>query len=581
MLLDGLIILGAAVLALAVMLALTSSTAKQSDTWMLTWVLFMGFSISLGPLYFGLQESGRSRATLGKRLFCIQVTRPTQLPLGFWRAIARNLLHVLSAVLLLGYLIQPFTRRRQALHDLLTDTVVTLTPGNAVRRLIAAFLYLLASVLTLILAALLAWTAINAGDDALKPEVAQAMVWKPPTNALDDNGYLVLLGKDAQAGTDPYDAGRLILQQQLLLHAQLAPHAPWASEPTRSPSSEPAGRCDYQKQHCVTHYLAERPATEQLLAAAEPDAQKFLAMARAANFIEVEVPRQDAPRPPLRFLNDAAELIRIRALYNIADGKPNLGVNQLIECAQFSRRLVRSTSTVVGRMVAVGMVHRDMRLLSELLGQYPALAQTHGEQLSPLTAPLAGEAFSMHPPFAFETTFSLNVLPGRADATREAWWRRLAVRLFYLPNATLNAFYAQAQVQTNWIDAQIRAGRLQDIPIPMPEPGPNLFGLVYLRNPIGELLVDTGWVNYLPYFQRQVDADGHARLVGLQLMLMRQRIPHDKMGDTVQAATPAMRDPYSGAAMQWDVKASQIRFQGRQPSNHNYGKSSLIAVTIP
>jgi uncharacterized RDD family membrane protein YckC len=86
----------------------------------------MGYSIglSLGWLYEALMLSSRRQATLGKMAVGLIVTDLAGNRLSFPRATGRHLGKYLSSILLLGYLIQPFTEQRQALHDLLAGTLV-------------------------------------------------------------------------------------------------------------------------------------------------------------------------------------------------------------------------------------------------------------------------------------------------------------------------------------------------------------------------------------------------------------------------------------------------------------------------
>jgi len=78
-------------------------------------------------LYEALLTSSPARATFGKQAAGIVVTDVRGERIGFLRASVRHFAKLLSAaVLMLGFLIQPLTARKQALHDLLAGTVVTL-----------------------------------------------------------------------------------------------------------------------------------------------------------------------------------------------------------------------------------------------------------------------------------------------------------------------------------------------------------------------------------------------------------------------------------------------------------------------
>ena len=69
--------------------------------------------------------SSSRQATLGKQALGLVVTDVQGRRISFGRATGRNLGKYISALtLLVGFLIQPFTARRQALYDLLAGTLV-------------------------------------------------------------------------------------------------------------------------------------------------------------------------------------------------------------------------------------------------------------------------------------------------------------------------------------------------------------------------------------------------------------------------------------------------------------------------
>lgn len=75
--------------------------------------------------YFALQESSAAQATLGKRALGLVVTDVDGNRLSLARASGRWASHGISNLTLaIGYLIQPFTGSKQALHDMIAGTVV-------------------------------------------------------------------------------------------------------------------------------------------------------------------------------------------------------------------------------------------------------------------------------------------------------------------------------------------------------------------------------------------------------------------------------------------------------------------------
>lgn len=82
-------------------------------------------SMLIGGCYFGWMYSSSHQASLGKLAVGIKVVRSDGSPIGFWRGFARYFAMIPSGLLLLvGYLMAAFTERRQALHDMMCDTLV-------------------------------------------------------------------------------------------------------------------------------------------------------------------------------------------------------------------------------------------------------------------------------------------------------------------------------------------------------------------------------------------------------------------------------------------------------------------------
>ncbi|HEV7489702.1 MAG TPA: RDD family protein [Rhodanobacteraceae bacterium] len=79
----------------------------------------------VGWLYFALQESSAQQATLGKRALGIKVTDGNGLRIGFGRATGRFFGKLLSGLILaIGFMLAGWTEKKQALHDMLANTLV-------------------------------------------------------------------------------------------------------------------------------------------------------------------------------------------------------------------------------------------------------------------------------------------------------------------------------------------------------------------------------------------------------------------------------------------------------------------------
>lgn len=87
----------------------------------------LGGSVALliSWIYFAVMESSAKQATLGKMAVGLVVTDERGNRISFGRATGRYFAKILSAmILLIGFIMVAFTRRKQGLHDLIAGTLV-------------------------------------------------------------------------------------------------------------------------------------------------------------------------------------------------------------------------------------------------------------------------------------------------------------------------------------------------------------------------------------------------------------------------------------------------------------------------
>jgi len=112
----------------AIVDGLIISIVTAPFTWNFDYDLY-SFSFGLGTLihwlYFALFESSFRQATLGKIVMNIVVTDEHYRRISFARATGRHFAKYISAILLtIGFIMAAFTEKKQALHDILADTLV-------------------------------------------------------------------------------------------------------------------------------------------------------------------------------------------------------------------------------------------------------------------------------------------------------------------------------------------------------------------------------------------------------------------------------------------------------------------------
>jgi uncharacterized RDD family membrane protein YckC len=78
-------------------------------------------------VYFAYQESSEAQATFGKRALGIIVTDEAGNRISFGRATGRYFAKIISAlIILIGFIMIAFTRKKQGLHDMIAGTLVVM-----------------------------------------------------------------------------------------------------------------------------------------------------------------------------------------------------------------------------------------------------------------------------------------------------------------------------------------------------------------------------------------------------------------------------------------------------------------------
>jgi uncharacterized RDD family membrane protein YckC len=122
------------VLYTAVLIVLEASSVPIADEFLIA-ILYLG-PPTAALLYDTWLCSSRLQATLGKRAMGIVVQDLRGERITVRRAAVRFFAKALSFLTLgIGFLIQPFTRRKQALHDMIAGTVITRRPRRRVYAL--------------------------------------------------------------------------------------------------------------------------------------------------------------------------------------------------------------------------------------------------------------------------------------------------------------------------------------------------------------------------------------------------------------------------------------------------------------
>lgn len=465
--------------------------------------------------------------------------------------------------------------------------------GRTARWLVGILLTLIAVALLLPLGAVAALWWANRHDDALRPEVAAATAFNPPSaEAVQRNGYFTTMGLAAPPDQDAHAAGQRFFAVQVAGYQRFRQTGddPAVTPPPFQPTEAPGAplRCDAATPDCYAHYVAHAPAVGQRLADQAVLVQRYLSLRDRPVYEEVLPPYVGVQFAYSQHLIAASELVGMRAALAWQAGRRDEALTLLATNARLHQRLWSGARTLIGGMSALAMDLRQQRLVAGL-----ARTLAPGDRGAPWATL---QALLATPPPAPDMllgerqlslgTFDMLLLQTWLDTLVQQpaprWAAHRLTRMAYLPHATLNAAYdawqqtlALASVPADQFSARADAQR--------DAWAAGLHGEgqlpVRLRNATGHVLLGmTGAFTMQPFLERIHDVEGHRRLVRLLIAARRDAVPAADMPDWLARQPDALRDPYLKRPMAWEADTQTLVFDGRQKNPQNEAPQHLYRV---
>ncbi|MDP2768616.1 MAG: hypothetical protein Q8O81_02145 [Giesbergeria sp.] len=450
--------------------------------------------------------------------------------------------------------------------------------------------------------------AANWRDDPLSEAAQQALRYTPPTEqALEDNGYLILLGLDApiqgDAVADAVALGRQRLAREIERRRWVEAHGDTADRMPPSIQAESSGdgvlpvrlRCPADGSDCFDWYDKHRAEIDALVQANLAQLQRLKAAASTAQFSNPAPFYLLAEFPPYARLARAHELWLTQASLQWTSGQPLQALDITRQAVQLRSRLAHSSNNLIASMIALAMQCRELRWLSDasahLTQQMPVEVSKSLEEL------LATPPPSLHSAFEGEKQFVASISFSQLDPNtfrfftspwieHPAWWQHMLHRgrvLAFLPQQSLNLSIKNLQKMQALSDLpahQLEAAfsnplRKTEEDNACDKPW------MHLRNGGGLCLAAIAMSSHTNYIQRIADLDGYRRLVLLQHRAAAQRVAPEDMPTWLAKAPQELRNPYTLQPMQWDTTTGSLIFEGREPQNQNPGKSPVYRIHLP
>lgn len=459
----------------------------------------------------------------------------------------------------------------------------------------------LGTLAAIILAALM---AANWRDAPLSEAAQKALAYTPPTEqALDGNGYLILMGLDAPSPTQG-DAtaaaialGRQRLAREIERRRWVETHGDTTQGmPPSIPFENPGKgvfparlRCAAGEANCFHWYRGHEAEIHALGQANQMLLQRLAVAASAPQFNNPAPFYLLADLLPFSLLVRAHELSLAQASLQWEHGQPQKAMDIARQAAQLRSRLASGSDSLIASMVALAMQHRELRWLSDAIAhQGPPAPATVAKGIAEL---LATPPESLQQALEGEKQFTASIFYSLKHASLfatpmggTAWWQHLLDKgqgLGYLPQETLNMSIENLQqlqaiggLPAHQMEAAFSDARLRWDEAEACAPWKRL------RNIAGRCLAAIGTSSYQGYVQRVADMDGYRRLVLLQHHAAAQRIALPDMPAWLAQSPLELRHPYTLQPMQWDVASSSLIFEGRANQSQNLDQSPIYRIRL-
>ncbi|PTT19069.1 hypothetical protein DBR12_13345 [Acidovorax sp. HMWF029] len=471
------------------------------------------------------------------------------------------------------------------------------------RRCLKALGWLMLALGGLVAVWLAALIAANWNDDALTEAAQRALQYTPPTEqALEGNGYLILMGLDAPTGGDAIgDAmalGRQRLAREIERRRWVEAHGDRQEGMPPSIPAENAGnevlpdrlRCPVGEADCFAWFVKHGDEVQTLAKTHQTLLQRLAGAASAPQFDNPSPYYLQAELPPYGRLVRAHELWLAQAALAWVHGQPQQAMDIARQATQLRSRLASHSNSLIASMIALAMQHRELRWLSNAsargeLQTLPEISKEIEELLSMPTKSLGsamyGEIQFVASGFYLYKTIDLFASPWGDPSV---WWQRAfnkATNWAYLPQQTLNLMLSQLQkVQAiSGIPAQQQSAAFSKLTQQLVD---NEACLPWksLRNIAGTCLAVSTAPSYQSYFQRVADIDGYRRLVLLQHRAAVENVAPADMPAWLAQSPQALRNPYTLEPMQWDAATRSLVFEGREKQNQNPDQSPTYRIRL-
>jgi hypothetical protein len=447
-----------------------------------------------------------------------------------------------------------------------------------------------------ILVALVAlFVGINLFDEDLSPEAKALLIAPPNPYRPEENLYLALLGFDAMEGSSPTEAGeaRVAAYEKEVAAALKDPPNDIDAFPDKAWQKKQLlqfkGKTDFCQplgRSCLAGVEIHRREINDLVSLNQELYRRYARLREPKGYYDIATPSPYSVMlgyPPGQVRQLYLANIALRAISSDRRQR-NTAIVDLVADIRIWRAELTGTGSLISKLTAVVRLQGDYALLADIVADGKIHLEDNSRQILSVLE-LAEDDWKIGSVFAFEyrlrnyiweqTLFNKEARSRWGSEAQSDWWERGADRvsfLFFKRNATQN-LDAKLQTHLQALGNSDPAKFLVALDDHRKWVSDHVdFGVHYVYNPFGKILMNVATVAYEDYYLRAFDGAAFQRLTRLGFEIRSRKIRDKAIPSFMQQHPEWASHPVDGSLFVWDETKRQITIKtmGKQPEGRRF-----------
>lgn len=411
-------------------------------------------------------------------------------------------------------------------------------------------------------------------DEPLNPEARSILTVSSKAIPDAENGYYSIVGFTATPGSDIHAKGIEIVRAFESAFQRNPALEEFDQKPLLGPELLVSGEVPeiYKdpKFSCLDYAKKAKKTIDKMFAENRELLDRCHLLYRYQQIEAAGAPALAAPFPHYAPIRKVHTLVLLGLAGEANSGRISSALHGLKQDTEYWRRILKGSNDLITKLVAGFIVKENYLFFSELMSRRkigPTGITAVNSLMQPLTREETNMSEAMRREFQFQTNairrIKRSLLKHESNKKGPDWKVQVLLWPFFKVNASINIISPSYK---KLIDAAgVPAPEFVTASNQWEQTKKMKFGIDMLYNWAGaafhEPIGDRENLKYVKYVARIHDLDGLLRLVSIQFVAYRDKIPIKKMQEFLRNINPRYTNPYTGEPMKWDMEKKCLYFE--------------------